>query len=265
MPRHQRVLSKTAVYHIMLRGNERKNVFGSDDEKRRFLEDVLIKQKEISFTIYAYCVMDNHVHIVINTQDNDISSIMKGIAIRYAYFYNAKHRRVGHVFQDRFKSETVEDERYLMSVVRYVHNNPVKAKMVNLPEEYRWSSYSKYVRRKEAATGIVTVDTGFILGIIAEDRQVAIKEFVKYSAEEDSASYLDCEDEDVIRTIEQGREYLTCYISKEYGEENWANLKQDSIAQKEIIRHLRANTKLSIRTIGELLEVDRNTVQRTRY
>lgn len=187
MPRHQRKLSKTSIYHIMLRG------FGSNEEKQRLLEDILVKQNEFEFSIYAYCLMDNHVHIVINSKDTDISTIMKGIAIRYAYFYNVKYNRIGHVFQDRFKSETVEDERYLMAVIRYIHNNPVKAKIVNRPEDYQWSTYRQFFH---SVSSTVKVDTQYILSIMAKEQQAAITEFIRFSQEEDPLSYLDCENEE---------------------------------------------------------------------
>lgn len=264
MPRQQRKLSRTSIYHVMLRGNERKKIFKSNQEKQRFLENVSIKQKELWFSVYAYCIMDNHVHLVINSQDKDISTIMKGIAIRYASFFNAQHNRVGHVFQDRFKSESVEDERYLMAVIRYIHNNPVKAKMVDKPEDYGWSSYSLFLRKPGSVTGGIDVDTQYILGIIAEGWQEAIKEFIRFSTEEDTSSYLDWDDEDSIQTIEQGRGYLEDYLMTYYQGVAWEQLRQDAMIKKKVIQYLRSTTKLSIRTIAELLGVDRNIVQRNR-
>ena len=264
MPRHQRKLSKTSVYHIMLRGNERKKIFESNEEKQRLLDDISVKQNEFEFSIYAYCIMDNHVHIVINSKDKDISTIMKGIAIRYAYFYNVQHNRIGHVFQDRFKSETVEDERYLMAVIRYIHNNPVKAKIVNRSEDYQWSTYRQFLRNPNPASSTVKVDTQYVLSIIAKEQQAAITEFIRFTKEEDPLSYLDCEDEDTIRTVVQGREYLKDYLSKYHGGSQWEKLKQDALIKNEVIWHLRGNTNLSIRTIAQVLGVDRNVVERIR-
>lgn len=264
MSRQQRQRSKTSIYHIMLRGNERKNIFELDEEKQRFLEDIAIKQKELEFTIYAYCVMDNHVHILINSQDKDISTIMKGIAIRYAFYYNAQHNRVGHVFQDRFKSESIEDERYLMAVIRYIHNNPVKAKMVSKPGDYGWSSYQLYIDKATSLTFGLEIDTQNILGIIAQDRQAAIAEFIRFSSEEDLGSYLDCDEEKAVRTLEQGRQYFQEYLTRSHKGIQWDQLKQDAEIKKEVIRHMRTETDLSIRTISKLLDIDRNTVERIR-
>lgn len=264
MPRQQRKLSKTSIYHIMLRGNERKNVFGLDEEKQQFLEAVSKKQKELGFSIYAYCLMNNHVHIVINSQEKDISTIMKGIAIRYASFYNKQHNRIGHVFQDRFKSEAIEDERYLMAVIRYIHNNPVKAKAVIRPEDYVWSSYAQFIRKAGSVTCGIDVDVQYILNIIAKDRQTAIAEFIRFSAEEDLSRYLDCDDEKMVKTLEQGHKYFQEYLMLNHKGLQWEQLKQDAIVKKEVIRHLRTETNLSIRTISVLLGIDRNTVERIR-
>jgi len=114
MARQRRTISDTGIYHIMLRGNEGKNIFADREDKQRFLDDVMIKWQETGFSLYGYCLMNNHVHILLDAKDQDLSIIMKGIAVRYAFFYNTKHRRIGHVFQDRFRSEPVEDDRYLL-------------------------------------------------------------------------------------------------------------------------------------------------------
>jgi REP element-mobilizing transposase RayT len=85
--------------------------------------------------------MDNHVHLLINEGDDEIGKIMKRINISYSYYFNKKYGRIGHLFQDRFKSEGIDSDAYLLSVVRYIHNNPVKAGLVKNIEEYKWSSY----------------------------------------------------------------------------------------------------------------------------
>ncbi|MDD3365574.1 MAG: transposase [Syntrophomonas sp.] len=260
MARQQRVTSDTGIYHIMLRGNERKNILADREDKQRFLEDVAIKQSNIGFSLYAYCLMDNHVHILLNTNEKDLSIIMKGIAVRYAYFYNTKHRRVGHVFQDRFRSEPVEEERYLLAVIRYIHNNPVKAGMVLKAEEYPWSSYRSYIKLNPRKDELM--DTQFVLDIISNDRLMAIEEFKRFSNEADDAEYLDFPDENEIRTLEDGQAFL-----KKYLQEKWAGQTLDDILttnRKEVIAYFRSHTKLSVRVIAELLGVNRNVVERIR-
>ena len=108
----------------MLRGNERKDIFIDEEDKKKFIKTVIQKKADKAFKLYAYCIMNNHLHLVIQEQKEPISRIIKKIATSYAYYFNAKYKRVGHLFQDRYKSETIEDEPYLLSVIRCVHNNP---------------------------------------------------------------------------------------------------------------------------------------------
>lgn len=258
MTRHPRELSNTGIYHIMLRGNERKNIFLDDEDKQHFIEGIEIKQKEMAFFIYAYCLMDNHVHLLIDTKDQEIASIMKGIAVRYATYFNWKYSRVGHVFQDRFKSEPIENDRYLLAAVRYIHNNSVKANIVEKPADYKWSSYADYFRPKRSAF----LDTNFILGIIADDLNSALREFARFSLESDDLSFIDYEDERAIRTINEGREYLSDYLQKKGLEIE--QLKQNKQLQFEIITHLRMNTGLSQRVIATLLNVHKSVVEKVR-
>ncbi|WDV48294.1 transposase [Clostridiaceae bacterium M8S5] len=136
----------------MVRGNNKARVLKNGLEKRKFLEIIKRIKKEIEFDLLAYCIMDNHVHLLIN-----ISIVMKKINTMYAMYYDFKYDRVGHVFQNRYKSEPVEDDSYLLNLMRYIHNNPVKAKMVEHVNEYKWSSYKEYIKES-----IDLVDTELI-------------------------------------------------------------------------------------------------------
>ena len=202
--------------------------------------------------------MDNHIHLVLSDPKNEISMIMKGIATSYAMFFNMKYSRVGHVFQDRFRSEAVDDERYLMAVIRYVHNNPIKAGMVEKPDQYKWSSYDSYMRPEKSKL----VEAAYILGKHAQDVKKAIEEFKSFSTEEDDTKFLE-ENNTLIRTLTEGREYIDKYLEKE-----WPGLSKETIlAEKgnrdKVINELRSNTGLSIRKIAELLDIHRRVVERT--
>lgn len=260
MTRQAREISNTGVYHVILRGNERKNIFENNEAKQRFLDGIVEKRKEGVFTVYAYCLMDNHVHLLINIEELELASIMKGIAVRYATFYNWKKSRVGHVFQDRFKSEPIEDDRYLLTAVRYIHNNPVKARMVEHPAYYQWSSYSQYIQPKDLAW----LDTEYVLNIIADNRDKALKEFELFSLEIDNAKFIDIEDGKAIRTIEEGRAYLLDYLLQRYKGWTIELIKGDIQKRTEIIRHLRTNTKLSQRVIASLLCIDKSVVEKVK-
>jgi REP element-mobilizing transposase RayT len=243
----------------MLRGNERKSVFQDSEDKQRFLEGLEAKQKDISFSVYAYCLMDNHVHLLLDMHNNDLSAVMRGIAVRYATFYNWKHSRVGHVFQDRFKSEAIEDQRYLLAVIRYIHNNPVKAGLVENPLDYTWSSYCGYLRPQ----GPSYLDTNFVLDIFSDNRSIAIKDFERFSLESDDSTFIDCEDAKSIRTVDEGRAYLDDYLSQAFDLEI-NQIKENKQLRKEIILHLRTHTGLSQRVIADLLGVDKSLVERVK-
>lgn len=257
MGRVQRRYSASGCYHIMLRGNERKKIFLDDGDHQRFLDILLKKKTETQLLIYAYCLMDNHIHLVLRDDQNELSTIMKGIATSYAMFFNAKYNRVGHVFQDRFKSEPVEDERYLMAVIRYVHNNPVKAKIVEIPDQYEWSSYRSYVSPGETTI----VEVRYILGMIGGNLNEAIQEFKRFSNKHDQVEYID-EDAEMIKTLEDGRIYLEAYLANKWPGTDRAAIYEDQVMRNEVIQELRTNTGLSIRKIAELLGVNRGVVER---
>ena len=138
MPRAAREKSKSGVYHIMLRGINRQNIFEDDEDREKFIQTVNICiSKDIK--IYAYCLMNNHVHIMIKDDHLDIT--MRKLCANYVYWYNKKYQRCGHLYQDRFKSEVVENDSYFITVLRYIHQNPIKAGLCKAIEEYRWTSY----------------------------------------------------------------------------------------------------------------------------
>jgi len=127
MSRQVRNLGKTGWAHIILRGINRENLFYDEDDYSRFLSTVSRFQKECGFELAALCMMSNHVHFLMCDTNGAFADIMKKITVSYAHYYNTKYERVGHVFQDRFRSEAVNDERYFLTVVRYIYQNPQKA------------------------------------------------------------------------------------------------------------------------------------------
>ena len=255
-------MAESGIYHIMLRGNERKSILASEGEKQFFLDCIRGKQKETNFSLYAYCLMNNHVHLLINVQDNELASIMKGIATRYAFFYNNRHNRVGHVFQDRFKSELIEDERYLLAVVRYIHNNPVKAGMVSNLEDYHWSSYRAYIQLE--LFGEEWVDSSFILDIIALDRKSAIKEYIRFSKDVVGETFIDIEEKLVIKTLNEGGYILREYLKQEGLPITIEEIKENQELRQKAIVFLRTNTQLSQRKIAILLGIDKSIVEKVK-
>ena len=153
MPRASRQYSNTGVYHVMLRGIDRCDIFADDQDRGKFLKilkavtapkDQDGKPIPPYCNIHAYCLMDNHVHLLIAEGTEDISMVMKRIGVSYVSYYNKRHERLGPLFHDRFRSEPVGDTGYFITLLRYIHQNPVEAEMVTAPDQYRWSSWHEY-------------------------------------------------------------------------------------------------------------------------
>lgn len=145
MARHARKISSTGVYHIMLRGINKEQIFKKSYYKTKIIKFLKEVKEEIDFSIIAYCVMDNHLHLLAKIGDEDLKNVMKKLNVKFALYYNHLEERYGYVFQDRFKSEAVEDEKYLLGALRYIHNNPVKAALTDNIINYQWSSAKDYV------------------------------------------------------------------------------------------------------------------------
>lgn len=145
MARKPRVWYPGAVYHIMCRGNNKNDIFHDDRDRNIYLY-LLRKTKESKpFFLHCYCLMSNHVHLLIETIDINISTIMKEINMSYSIYYNKQYEFVGHLFQGRYRSELIEDARYLWEVSRYIHLNPVRSGLTDQPIDYNWSSYRDYM------------------------------------------------------------------------------------------------------------------------
>ncbi|MFT3834041.1 MAG: transposase [Micropruina sp.] len=140
MPRHSRQLADSAVYHVMARGVNRDAIFLDNEDYERYLYALQLTKDVSNCAVLAYCLMPNHVHLVIRAVDEPLALVMKRLGVRYAGWFNRKYGRVGHLFQDRFRSRPVESDEYLFALVRYVWDNPVQAGLSGRPEDYRWSS-----------------------------------------------------------------------------------------------------------------------------
>lgn len=140
MPRDARMKSESGIYHIMLRGINRQTIFEDDEDCEKYLQCLRDCKAVSGFELYAYCLMGNHVHLLIREVQEPLALIFKRIGARYVFWYNWKYKRSGHLFQDRYKSEPIKDDKQLIAVLRYIYQNPVKAKMCERPEDYQWSS-----------------------------------------------------------------------------------------------------------------------------
>ncbi len=145
MPRNLRKKSSTGIYHVVFRGINRQIIFEDNEDYRKFLFTLIDCKEKSGFKIFAYCLMSNHIHLLIKEEGESLGVAFRRLGASYVYWYNLKYSRKGHLFQDRFKSGVVEDNRYFLEVLRYIHQNPVKAGLVNDPGDFRWSSYREYL------------------------------------------------------------------------------------------------------------------------
>jgi len=156
MARRARVEVEGGLYHVITRGNNRRRIFNSPADYEKFLSLIAVQKVRLPFFLYAYCLMPNHLHLLIERRADTIGRIMHRVLTGYSQYYNRRYRRVGHLLQGRHKAILCQSERYLSELVRYIHLNPVRAKMVSKPEQYQYSGHRSYLGQEPA--GIVDVD-----------------------------------------------------------------------------------------------------------
>ncbi|MDR7870749.1 MAG: transposase [Tissierellaceae bacterium] len=251
MPRPPRYKSDSGIYHIMIRGVNKMNLFQYKYEKLKFLEIVSRMKSQQEYLLYAYCIMDNHAHLLLKEEMEPVSMSMKRIAISYSYYYNKKEDRVGPVFQGRFRSEAIDNDAYLLECIRYIHNNPVKAHMVSNPSDYKFSSYNIYIN--EDKDELELIDSEFPISMFSEDKTNALKQFVEFSNAEDNGDLLDV---DVSRRAIEN-------ILENYNYTIESLLKHKDIKQRNLlIKEIKDNTSLSVRKISEVTGLSKDVIHR---
>jgi putative transposase len=180
MARKPRIEFEGAFYHVITRGNQRQKVFKAKDEFLKYLEILSNYKIRYKYFLYAFMLMSNHVHLLIETQEIPLSKILQGINQSYTTYFNRKYKTVGHLFQGRYKAILCDRDEYLLSLVKYIHLNPVRAKLVKTPDEYQWSSHLSYIKKTDKVT---IVDTDQVLRMFSEDKQRARKLYNAYMSE----------------------------------------------------------------------------------
>ena len=166
MARQLRIEYPGALYHVTSRGNDKKDIFRSIKDREKFLAYLGSAAERYGAVFHAWCLMTNHYHLMIETPEGNLSRIMKHINNSYTNYFNIKRKRAGHLLQGRYKAILIEADAYAAELSRYIHLNPVKAKMVPLPEEYKWSSYRFYAE----GNGPSWLSTGFVLGYFGTEQ-----------------------------------------------------------------------------------------------
>ncbi len=247
MPRLARVKSITKIYHIMLRGIDKRDIFLEDEDRIKFLENINNAKEAGHFEIYGYCLMDNHVHMLLK-ENEEIGISIKRITVGYVGWHNKKYERTGHLLQNRYLSEPVTTEGYLLTVLRYIHQNPVKAKMVTNVEDYRWSSYYHY-------SLFYNDKNTMIDGTLFKTFFDTFEEFNKYmNANNDD----ECLENKIIRN--HNDETLKEILSSEYNITNLLNLSKDE--KNKIIKDIYKKKDVSIRQLSRIFGVGKTIVEK---
>lgn len=251
MPRKAREKSSTGIYHAMLRGVNGQIIFEDNEDYEKLIQ-IISEYKEVcGYEIYAYCLMGNHIHLLIKEGKEELGIVFRRIGAKYVYWYNCKYERNGHLFQDRYKSEAVEDDKYFLTVLRYIHQNPVKAGIEHDIAKYPWSSYNEYLGKK----GIC--DTKFALGLFADDEKRAVDLFQKFNKEENKDVCL--EYEEIVKINDKEAARIIIEVAGVESPIQVQNLKKEE--RNKVIKQLR-NRGLSIRQIERLTGISFGVIRK---
>ena len=261
MPRQSRKESGTGIYHVMMRGINHQSIFNDEEDYYQFiatLDRMRFRYDDegapcgSNCTYYAYCLMSNHVHLLIRERAESVGETIKRIASSYVFYYNRKYGRDGHLFKDRFKSEPVNDMGYFTTLLRYIHQNPVKAKLVDRASDYAYSSWGEFDGTVEPVFQICDVMT--VLNRIPIDE---LKEWVDQPLEDD-VPCLEIED------ISRGRpsdDKVMLLIKERTGVTNSSAFQQlDDGTKRDVLKYLKTKGA-SHRQLERLTGIGRGTIQ----
>jgi putative transposase len=182
MARKPRIEFEGALYHVITRGNQRQQIFKATQDYERYVRILDDYKARYGFMLYAYVLMENHVHLLVETKEIPLSKILQGVNQRYTMYFNRRYATVGHLFQGRYKAMLCDKDSYLLSLVKYIHMNPVRAERTKSPEAYLWSSHGSYIGR---ARGRGIIDSEPVLKIFGEDRRKARKAYQEFMKEKE--------------------------------------------------------------------------------
>lgn len=251
MPRVARKRSRTGIYHVMLRGVNRQQIFFDEEDNRCFTGLLEHYKKKCGFKLYGYCLMGNHVHLLIQEGPQPIAGIFKGLGTAFVYWYNAKYERTGYLFQDRFKSEPVNTRVYFLTVLRYILQNPVAAGICMSPEKYSYSSAQEYLLQKHGIT-----DTEFAMTLVYNpDNPAALQQFI---CARNNDKCLDSDEKPRKRCIDEKAMKL---ILKEFG--TFSPSPGNSLERAAFNRSLRKviDAGVSIRQFSRLTGVSKKVIE----
>lgn len=250
MPRKARKKSCTGVYHVVMRGNNKTWIYQKIQYKRLVQKIIFEEEEKGRIELISWCIMNSHIHLVLYAEWDHLSCAISNINQSFAQKFNYFEKNTGHVFEGRYKSECIENLKYLRNVIRYVHNNPVNAGMVKHASDYPWSSYHKYVKDEMDTQSINVMDICF---------NNNLHEFINFHLGCDYNEYLDTKDE-----IEKIRILRAKKIIQDTQNINQCKTYEDLKKKKKVwikmIVNLVNETNLSRRNLARILKVSQGRI-----
>lgn len=253
MARTARAKSETGIYHAMLRGINRTNIFEDQEDREFLLERLKILTEKKKYILYGYCLMDNHVHLLLKEVEDGISTLIKRICSSYVAWYNSKYGRCGHLFQERFKSEVVETDAYFLTVLRYIHQNPAKSGMFEYVKDSNWTSYNDYAIKPDR------IDTSLAFSLFSNDMEQAKEMFLNHHRQIVSDKCLDYEQFIKLTDREARLEIL------KLGIENINDIAHLDKANRDyVLSRLKKIDGISFRQLARITGVSKSIIERAK-
>ena len=235
-----------------MRGINRQTIFENEEDCVKFIQTIHRYKEVCEYKIYAYCLMGNHLHLLIKEGKEPLKTVMRRICGSYVLWYNRKYGRIGYLFQDRYKSEPVEEDDYFFTVLRYIFHNPIKAGIVTEIQDYKWTNYIDYIE------GNKQTEIDFVLNIFHMDREKAIKIFIKQINKESDNKCLDLTEKQRL-TDEDARKLIKTYYKIDQAIDIQ---KLDIVDRNLMLKVLKERYGLSIRQIVRVTGISRGVIQR---
>ena len=172
MARRPRLFAPSVLYHVIVRGNHRQKTFVSESDYQAYLQRLAKYRRKYNYSVHAYCLMPNHVHLLVESSAHPLAKFMQGLQQSYTQYFNLKHHKTGHLFEGRYKAIICEKDEYLLELVRYIHLNPVRAAIVKNPEQYPYSGHHAYLQGKDTEI----IDPAAVFELLGGER--AYKKFI---------------------------------------------------------------------------------------
>ncbi len=248
MARKPRIEFEGALYHVITRGNQRQRVFKDVEDHQHYLKILIDYKVRYKYALYAYVLMSNHVHLLIETRETPLSKILQGINQSYTMYFNRKYGTVGHLFQGRYKANLCDKDGYLLSLVKYIHLNPTRVGIVKEVDKYPWSSHRVYIEKAEGER-IGVVDTEEVLGMFSENEGRARRGYRVYMGESEVIRR-----EEVYATVDQrvlGGERFVKKVMEKTGREELRGRRRHEYTLVEIAGAVERVCGLNLKELRE--------------